>query len=207
MIKRKPFNYMVVLEPVVLHLLDGEIEDPQSFLTGCKETFSKCEEMAKDKFPLDLIRFIGMPLWMYINMKEKLGQEKAFEIIKAGMLVGGVAIQTMLFDPVQHPRSFKMFIERELTINASGSTKWNELEVIDRTDKRFELTVNKCMFHELTTHLGIPEVTPIICQVDNALFNSYLPDEVHFHRAGQKRRIADGSKDGCHFVWDNISES
>ena len=33
-------------------------------------------------------------------------------------------------------------------------------------------------YHELTTAMGVPELTPIICQIDNAAFNSYMPDEV-----------------------------
>ena len=59
----------------------------------------------------------------------------------------------------------------------------------------------KCLYHELTTSLQIPEATKLICQVDNAVFNSYLPEEIIFHRNGLNRRIADGCKE-CHFVWE-----
>ena len=57
------------------------------------------------------------------------------------------------------------------------------------------------MVHELATFLQIPEATKLICQVDNAVFNSYLPEEIFFHRDGQNRRIADGCNE-CHFVWE-----
>ena len=57
------------------------------------------------------------------------------------------------------------------------------------------------MFHELAADPGIPQTTPIICQIDNTMFNSYLPDEMTFDRGGVGRRIADGRRE-CNFVWD-----
>jgi len=204
MMEKKNFNYMLVFEPILLHLLEGEMENPEAFLTACKNSIGQFVDKGKDKFPQDLLMFIGMPFWIYINLKEKLGQEKAFEITKICMLAGGVTIQSILFDSVHYPRDFKTFIERELLINQSGSTKWNVLEVKEKSDCRFELVVTKCMYHELTTHMGIPEATPVICQVDNALFNSYLPEEMIFQRGGLNRRIADGSNDGCHFIFERI---
>jgi hypothetical protein len=61
--------------------------------------------------------------------------------------------------------------------------------------------VTRCLYHELATSVGVPELTPVVCQIDNAGFHSYLPDEVIFHRGGPGHRIADGSKE-CRFVWE-----
>jgi hypothetical protein len=58
------------------------------------------------------------------------------------------------------------------------------------------------MFHELALYLGIPELTPIVWQIDNAVFNSYLPDEMTFDRGGIGRWIADGQHE-CNFVWES----
>ena len=52
------------------------------------------------------------------------------------------------------------------------------------------------MFHEFSVHIGASELTPVVCQIDNAMFNCYLPDEVMFDRGGPGRRIADGSGSG-----------
>lgn len=57
------------------------------------------------------------------------------------------------------------------------------------------------LYHELATSLGIPEITPIVCQIDNAGFNSYLPDAVIFHRDGPGHRISDGASE-CRFIWE-----
>lgn len=35
---------------------------------------------------------------------------------------------------------------------------------------------------EAFTELGVPELTTVMCEMDNAIFNTYLPEEVSFHR-------------------------
>ena len=83
----------------------------------------------------------------------------------------------------------------------TGFTTWNTLEVVERSELRFEIKITRCLYHELTTCVGVPELTPVICQVDNAAFNTYLPDKIVFNRGGAGHRIADGAKE-CKFVWD-----
>ena len=39
------------------------------------------------------------------------------------------------------------------------------------------------MLYELFKELGVPELTSIMCSIDNAIFNSYLPNEVIFKRS------------------------
>lgn len=108
----------------------------------------------------------------------------------------------MLFDPIEKERSFANFPALELEINKHGPTKWNTLQIVDRTDHRFEIKVTRCMYHELAVSVGVPEVTPVVCQIDNAAFNSYAPDTMLFHRGGPKRRIADGQSE-CNFIWES----
>ena len=48
----------------------------------------------------------------------------------------------------------------------------------------------------------MPELTRIMCEVDNAIFNSYLPEQVTFHRNGLGNRLADGAA-VCHFVLEH----
>ncbi|OOM79053.1 hypothetical protein CLPUN_17800 [Clostridium puniceum] len=197
---KKDFDLTKVTTPILLELLKDEIPSPECFLKECKLSLPNFENTIDKKFPIDLIKFISMPLWVYINLKNKLGPEKAFEIMRIALLTGGVAKQSILFDSINKPRTFENFIEQELQINKTGTTKWNSLEIICRDKSKFEIKITKCLYHELTTSLQIPEATKLICQVDNAVFNSYLPEEIVFHRDGLNRRIADGCNE-CHFVW------
>jgi hypothetical protein len=46
----------------------------------------------------------------------------------------------------------------------------------------------------------------MVCQIDSAAFNSYLPDWIVFNRGGPNRRIADGRPE-CIFVWESHVEA
>ena len=126
---------------------------------------------------------------------------RQIKIMRVALLSGGVASWSFAYSAVDEPRTFENLCDRELAVNKTGPTRWNTLEVVERTERRFEVKVTRCLYHELTTSLGVPELTPIVCQIDNAGFNSYLPDEVLFHRGGVGRRIADGASE-CNFIWE-----
>jgi hypothetical protein len=142
-----------------------------------------------------------LPAWVYLNLKKRLGQSKAFEIVRVVLLAGGTAAQNLQFDTVHKERNFRNFTDLEIENNRTGLVRWNKMEIVQRTAHRFEVKITRCMFHEFAVSLGIPEMTPIVCQIDNAMFNSYLPDEMTFDRGGVGRRIADGRRE-CNFVWE-----
>jgi hypothetical protein len=63
---------------------------------------------------------------------------------------------------------------------SGGLTRWNQLEIIERGPERLALRVTRCLFHERCVVAGVPELTPVICQIDNAAFNSDMPDHPCF---------------------------
>jgi len=195
------FDLTTITTPLLLELLKDELPSPKCFLQECLASLPEFQRSIDKKFPAELIQLMSMPLWVYINLKNKLGEGKAFEIMRIALLTGGLAKQSLLFYSVDKPRTFKNFIEQELEINKTGTTKWNDLEIVVRNENKFEIKITRCLYYELATFLQIPEATKLICQVDNAVFNSYLPEEIFFHRDGQNRRIADGCNE-CHFVWE-----
>ena len=195
------FDLKKVTAPVLLHLLRKETRFPRFFLWRCARTLKGFKATIDARFPVELVELAALPLWVYINLKKKLGQAKAFEIMRVAVLTGGVARWNLEFQTVDKPRTFANLCEQELLVNKTGLTRWNTLEVVERSERRFELKITRCLYHELAASVGVPEITPIVCQIDNAGFNSYLPDEVRFHRGGPGHRIADGSPD-CRFVWE-----
>jgi len=197
----KEFDLKNITTPILLHLLKDELASPLLFIAKCKFTVKRFKKRIDRKFPKEFVDMTALPIWVYINLKQKIGQHKAFEIMKVAILTGGVAKQSLLFETIAKERSFQNFIEQELEINRTGTTRWNTLEIVERNDRRFEIKITRCLFHELACSLDIPEITPVICQVDNAVFNSYLPEKMIFHRGNDKHRIADGSV-FCPFVWE-----
>lgn len=194
-------NLRTITTPLLITLLKQEMRFPGLFIMKCKLTVGQLKKRVDPRFPKEFIELTALPVWVYLNLKEKIGQPKALEIMRIALLTGGVAMQSLLFDSVHTKRTFDNFIEKELEINRTGTTRWNTLKIVDRTDQRFEIKIVRCLYHEFAASLGIPEITPIVCQIDNAVFNSYLPDQVIFHRGGVNRRIADGDSE-CHFIWE-----
>lgn len=195
------FDMKKVTTPLLLHMLGKELRFPRLFLLLRKLTLGGFKKTIDRRFPRELIDLAALPAWVYLNLKKKIGQRKAFEIMRVAMLTGGTAAQNLQFDTVHKERTFRNFADLEVENNRGGLVRWNKMEVVERTDRRFEIKVTRCMFHEFAVSLGMPELTPIVCQIDNAMFNSYLPDEMTFDRGGVGQRIADG-KHECKFVWE-----
>jgi hypothetical protein len=120
--------------------------------------------------------------------------------MRVAILTGGIAEWNFSYRAAEEERTFDNLCDEEIRVNRTGPTRWNMLKVVERTDRRFEIKITRCLYHELTTAMGVPELTPVICQIDNAAFNSYLPDRVVFTRGGTGHRIADGAKE-CNFIW------
>ncbi len=194
------FDMKRVTTPLLLHMLAAELRFPWVFLLQCKFSLRRFKKTIDTKFPQELVDLAALPAWVYLNLKKKIGPHKAFEIMRVALLTGGTAAQNLQFDPVHKERTFQNFAELEIENSRSGLVRWNTMQIVERTENRFELTITRCMFHEFATSLGIPEMTPIVCQIDNAMFNSYLPDQIAFDRGGVGRRIADGQP-ACTFVW------
>ena len=191
-----------ITKPILSHLLAHEIRFPSLFLLRCKMTVDRLRKhLDTTRFPTELLDLAVLPIWVYINLKKKIGQPKAFEIMRVAILTGGIAQWNFAYRAVDTKRTFANLCDLEIEVNRTGPTRWNTLEIVDRSPQRFEAKVTRCLYHELTTVLGVPELTPVICQIDNAAFNSYLPDDVLFHRGGPGHRIADGAT-ACTFIWE-----
>ena len=190
-----------VTAPILLHLLRTQVRFPRLFLLKCRLTVGRFKKTIGPRFPPELIDLAALPLWVYLNLKQKIGQTKAFEIMRVAILTGGIAQWNLAYQATVKKRTFDNLCDAEIDVNLTGPTRWNTMKVVDRTARRFEIKITRCMYHELTTSLGVPELTPVVCQIDNAAFNSYLPDTVVFSRGGPGHRIADGKKE-CNFVWE-----
>ena len=190
-----------VTTPILLHLLRTEIRFPLLFLLKCRMTVGRFKKTIDPRFPRELIDLAALPLWVYVNLKRNIGERKAFEIMRVAILTGGIAQWNLAYRTTEKKRTFENLCDAEIEVNQTGPTRWNTLEVVERTARRFEIKITRCMYHELTTSLGMSELTPVVCQIDNAAFNSYLPDKVVFSRGGPGNRISDGKKE-CNFIWD-----
>lgn len=80
-----------------------------------------------------------------------------------------------------------------------GATKLNSMRIIRQTENCYEYCVTKCMFFEFYNYMNTPELTKIMCSADNAIFNTYLPNEIVFER-GIGKTMPEGAKEWLKYI-------
>lgn len=195
--KAKPSSFLILLG-----VLKGYLKNPLLFLIISKISFKKFKQKIEINLPSDFIKTSGFMAWLYIRLKDKIGQEKAFEILRAGILTSGLAVQQANFRNVEEPRTFENLNKFQQQLNKNGITRLNTMEIIEESKDKYEFRISKCMFYELFTYLKVPELTLIMCSIDNAIFNTYLPEKLIFHRNGINKTLVMGNE-YCEFVIEN----
>jgi hypothetical protein len=185
--------------PMAYGILKGYIKGPLLFLLGTILTLPSFKKRISRDLPEDFVKTVALQSWLYIRLKKRLGQDKAYEITRAVVLPIALAVQQANFRSVEAGRTFGNLIKYQQRTNREGPTRWNQMEIEEQSGKRYAFRVKNCMFHEFFSSIGAPELTKFMCATDNAVFGSYLPEEVIFHRDGLNNRIADGALE-CRFV-------
>lgn len=188
--------------PMAYGILKGYIKNPLLFLLGTVLTLPSFKKRISKDLPQDFVKTVALQSWMYIRLKERLGNEKAYEIMRAVILPIALGVQQGNFRSVEAGRTFENLIKYQQRTNREGPTRWNRMEIEEQSGKRYAFCVKNCMFHEFFSSIGAPELTKVMCATDNVIFNSYLPEEVVFHRNGLNNRIADGASE-CRFVLEH----
>ena len=106
-----------VTTPILTHLLRSDMRFPALFLIRCKLTVGRLKRRIDPKFPQELIDLAALPLWVYINMKKKLGQQRAFEIMRIAILTGGLAQWNFQYGAAEKERTFKNLCDAEIEVN------------------------------------------------------------------------------------------
>lgn len=184
---------------LALGILQGYLKNPLWFLISSVLSFQKFKKLISPEFPPEFVQENALQAWMYIRLKQQLPQEQAFEIMRALVIPIGLTLQQGNFRNVEAPRNFENLIQYQQRTHREGNTRWNTLEVVEQNQDRYEIRVTNCIFYNFYNSLGIPEMTQFMCAVDNAIFNTYLPEKIIFHRDGVGNRIADGAE-SCKFV-------
>ncbi|MBN1877416.1 MAG: L-2-amino-thiazoline-4-carboxylic acid hydrolase [Anaerolineae bacterium] len=186
--------------------LQGYLKNPLGFFVATLLTIPRFKKQIPADFPAEFVRANALQAWLYIRLKSQVGQEQAYEVVRAIVVPIGLTLQQGNFRSVEAPRSFENLITYQQRTMREGITRWNTLEILEQSAYRYEIRVTNCMYYNFYNQLGIPEMTRMMCAVDNAIFNTYLPEEITFHRNGIGNRIADGAA-ACQFVMEYHARS
>jgi hypothetical protein len=187
---------------ILLGVLKGYIKNPIGFLLKSKLTFKQFKKGIRLDLPSDFINSTALIAWIYIRLSKKIGKEKAFEIMRTSVLTSGLAVQQANFRNVETKRTFENLKIYQQKANKEGSTKLNTMEIIEDSENKYQFRVTRCLFYELFNYLNVPELTSVMCSIDNAIFNTYLPEYLTFHRNGLNKTLLHGHK-YCEFVIEN----
>ncbi|MBA7619661.1 hypothetical protein ES703_27002 [subsurface metagenome] len=185
--------------PLLRHLLQGHVADPLGFIEHCKRTLGTFKKRLAPRFPQDMVDARALYLHCYIKLKKQLGQEPAYEIMRIVFLTDGEIRMNLAFDTAGG-RSYEKVIQKAIEYNRASGVSY---KIVEQSDDRFEMKMTSCTFWEFCCSLEIPEATRLVCQVDDAFFNSYLPEEVRFSHGVPCSRLVDGSS-VCRFVFTRM---
>lgn len=200
--KSKGFDTSKVTIPLLEYLLEGVLDDPQRFIEDCNRKLAEFKAGIEPKFPKDMVEERAFYLLCYIELKRLLGQNKAYEIVRIVFLADGIVRMNLAFDTA-HGRSFEKLVDKTIALNTPPNAPEGALKIVEHSRDRFEINLVHCVYWELCCSLDIPEATTLICQVDDAFFNSYLPEEVRFSHGSPCTRLVDGAQ-ACRFIFTRI---
>jgi hypothetical protein len=189
---------LIPTKNILLGIMKAYTNISLSMLIKAKIDTKKYKKNNKLGFPNDFVETYAFLSFLYKRLAKKITKEKSFEIIRVALMTTGFSIQQTNFRSVEQKRTFENLIKYQQIANKEGSTKLNTMVVLEQTDKVYRFKVTRCVFYELFNALEVPELTGIMCSIDNAIFNTYLPDEVVFSR-GVGNTILSGKKE-CEFI-------
>ena len=191
---------------IILGVLKGYLDNAEDFMDKTmrlrKEIATKISQ-ENQQYPADFVNIVSMVAALYSELKKDMENEKALSIVKASFLPVGLAVQMGNFRYVEDNHTFENLITYQQRTNKQGPTQLNRMEIIQQNNKTYEFHVHNCMYRDEFSKLGMPELTTVMCAIDNVVFNAYLPDKVHFHRNGTGNTIVNGMQ-YCTFVCENI---
>ncbi len=133
--------------------------------------------------PAEFKKSYTMMALIYQNLAKKLPKEEAFEIMRAVVLPLGLATMQANFRAVEADRNYENLVKYQRKAKDEGATKLNRMVIRSEDGNEYRYCVTRCMFYEIFKELGVPELTSIMCSIDNAIFSSYLPNEIRFERS------------------------
>ena len=187
---------------IVYGALEGYVKHPFWFLVKTVFKASKLKKQLPKKLSGDIKNQVALISSMYIIMKEKIEKERALSTIQAIMIPVAIAVQLGNFRYAETKRSFENLKKYHEMAISESPTRTNVKEIIESSDKKYHFRVKSCLHLGLFKRLGVPELTRIMCNVDNALYNIYCLDKVLFHRDGVGNTIFEGCK-YCEFICEN----
>jgi hypothetical protein len=182
---------------ILLGVLKGYLKHPLLFMIQTAVKFKSFQKKITLDLPKEFINTAAFSAFMYLELQKRLSKNTAYEIIRVALLTNALVLQQANFRTVEAERTFENLKKFQKRTNNEGITRLNTMEILEDNASRYTFRITRCLFHELFSNLRVPELTCIMCAVDNAIFSCYLPNEIVFRRE-KGLTICEGA-DACQF--------
>jgi hypothetical protein len=201
----RPAKFSNISKTIMAYgILREYLKHPAWFLFRSFLTFPRLKRKLPADVPEDFAKTLALEAWMYMRLKKKIGQDKALALMRAVIVPTAIAWYGAGFRVVEAPRSYDNIIKFHELVHAKMIEEDGNLIIDERSDERYTYRNTFCPWHDLLTKLGIPELTEPYCAIDNGLYNTYLPDEIIFHRGGPGKTIASGAR-FCQYIYEHFT--
>ena len=130
---------------------------------------------------------------MYHMLEKRYGKARTDEIMKEVLLEGG-NVFFRGFTRLRPGETLSDFV----AIYKAFERNNIEFDVVEETEKRFEIEIKRCLVFEAFNELGVPALTQWMCDIAFHYFSHYHPKMTY-----EKDRMIARGADSCHevFTW------
>ena len=157
------------------------------------------EKGAESKFA----KRLSISAAMYLNLKEKMIKERAFETMRKILVPIGCNEQW------KHLESLKVFDNKPMKwlmafndlMDRKGAPQFNKREYVKQDDNICHFVITRCVFNDFFTEVGTPELTKLFCEVDKEFFPKAFTD-FEFRRGSSWENTIAYGQDHCEFIFE-----
>lgn len=179
---------------------------PSILLEGLRNrvtVFNNTQWCSAEGAEAEFVRRLSVIPALYASLESRLGKEAALQNMQELLIpfgcseqwghlnrMGGNGITGM-----ERLMAFHNLMDRE------GAPRFNTRQYIQQDEKICHFLITRCIFHEIFSAAGTPELTKAFCEVDRVFFPEAFPD-FQFHRAGSWENTIAYGREHCVFVFE-----
>lgn len=178
-----------------------------SFLTKCLNTqravFNNTHWAREKSEESEFAERLSIASAIYLNLVDKLGKEKAFEVMRKILVPISVNEQEgHLNSPdISNKKGMDRLAAFWDFTAKDGVGKFNQEAIIKQTSNVLHREVTNCFFARFYQETGTPELTKLFCDSDKEFYTKFFPD-FEFHRGSSWENTIGYGKDRCTFIFE-----
>ena len=146
-------------------------------------------------------RRLALAAALYLGLTERLGPERALEVMRRILVPLGYATIRQAYDSfhLSHLSGMARLLAFRSNMEEREEDRYNTREYLASDDTTCHYVITRCLVHEFFTEAGTPALTKLICAADEAFYPQAFPDFTFSRGDSWENTIAYG-KDRCEYI-------